>query len=149
MLFRLRLLVATLWVGSGWTVGYLVAPTLFATLPDPLQAGRIAGSLFRVEAWLGIACALLLLALLAASRRRDGAAAGYRIPTAIVAAMLLCTLIGYFGLQPLMAELRDTAAAGGVLSGAARSRFGMLHGIASLLYLFQSLLGVALIWRIR
>ena len=148
MLFRLRLLVATLWVGSGWTVGYLVAPTLFSTLPDPLQAGSIAGSLFRVEAWLAIACALLLLVLLAASRRRDGGT-GYRIPVAIIIAMLVCTLIGYFGLQPLMAELRETAAAGGALSGAARSRFGMLHGIASVLYLFQSLLGVALIWRIR
>ncbi|MGH8809748.1 MAG: DUF4149 domain-containing protein, partial [Noviherbaspirillum sp.] len=45
---RARLLIATLWVGSLWAVGYLVAPTLFATLPDSVLAGTIAGRLFRV-----------------------------------------------------------------------------------------------------
>ncbi|HTN66702.1 MAG TPA: DUF4149 domain-containing protein [Burkholderiaceae bacterium] len=148
MLSRLRLLVATLWVGSGWTIGYLVAPTLFATLPDPLQAGRIAGSLFRLEAWLSIACAIVLLALSAASRQRDGGA-GYRSQMTLVALMLVCTLIGYFGLQPLMEGLRETASASGLMSEAIRTRFAMLHGIAGVLYLFQSVLGIALIWRIR
>jgi len=148
MLPRFRLLVATLWVGSGWTIGYLVAPTLFATLPDPLQAGRIAGSLFRLEAWLSIACAILLLALFVASRHRDGGV-GYRSQMVLVAVMLACTLIGYFGLQPLMAALRETAAASGLMSEPIRARFAMLHGIAGVLYLFQSVLGIALIWRIR
>ncbi|MCE2832533.1 MAG: DUF4149 domain-containing protein, partial [Oxalobacteraceae bacterium] len=46
-----RVLLVTFWVGSLWTVGYLAAPTLFATLPDRALAGSIAGSLFRVEAW--------------------------------------------------------------------------------------------------
>ncbi|HEX7634207.1 MAG TPA: DUF4149 domain-containing protein, partial [Noviherbaspirillum sp.] len=52
---RARLLIATLWVGSLWTVGYLVAPTLFATLSDRALAGMIAGSIFRLEAWLSVA----------------------------------------------------------------------------------------------
>ena len=64
MLSRLRILVATLWAGSLWTIGFVVAPTLFATLSDRVLAGNIAGSLFRVEAWLSIACAVLLLAYL-------------------------------------------------------------------------------------
>ncbi|MEG2963340.1 MAG: DUF4149 domain-containing protein, partial [Janthinobacterium sp.] len=34
MLTRLRILVATLWAGSLWTIGFIVAPTLFGTLSD-------------------------------------------------------------------------------------------------------------------
>lgn len=150
MFLRTRSLIATLWVGSGWTVGYLVAPTLFATLPDPMQAGSIAGSLFRVEAWLSVVCAAALLVLLAMAGRRNGSAA-YRTQITLVAAMLACTVIGYFGLQPFMAALREGAAtvAGGALVGAARTQFGILHGVASALHLVQSLLGVALILQLR
>ncbi len=59
----LRTLLVTLWVGSLWAIGYLAAPTLFATLADRMLAGSIAGSLFRVEAWLSVVCGLLLLGL--------------------------------------------------------------------------------------
>jgi len=83
-----------------------------------------------------------------ASRQRDGGV-GYRSQMVLVAVMLACTLIGYFGLQPLMAALRETAAASGLMSEPIRARFAMLHGIAGVLYLFQSVLGIALIWRIR
>ena len=69
MLSRLRLLVATLWAGSLWTIGFIVAPTLFGTLSDRVLAGNIAGSMFRAEAWLSIACALVLLV---AGLARDG-----------------------------------------------------------------------------
>ncbi len=146
---RTRLLIAALWVGSGWSIGYLVAPTLFATLPDPMQAGAIAGSLFRVEAWLSVACALALLLLLAVAAGRSGADAGYRTQIIVVAIMLACTLIGYFGLQPFMAALREAALASGAMSGAVKSRFGLLHGAAGGLYLLQSLLGIVLLLKTR
>ena len=145
---RIRLLIATLWAGSLWTIGYIVAPTLFALLPERTLAGTVAGALFRVEAWLSLACALALFGLI----RWTGAqieARERRKLMWLVAAMLLCTLIGYFGLQPFMAELRAAAGPEGVMEGAARSRFGVLHGIASLFYLIQSLLAIALIWRLR
>jgi hypothetical protein len=138
---RLRLLVIVLWVGSLWTIGYLVAPTLFMTLADRVLAGTIAGKLFRVEAWLSVAMAVLLLALIAgsvaASRARTWL---YRL----TAVMLGCTLVGYFGLQPMMAALRE-AAPGGVFSADARLQFGVLHGVASGLYLIQSIAGIVLI----
>lgn len=170
---RIVLLVATLWVGSLWTVGYLVAPTLFATLADRVLAGTIAGSVFRVEAWLSLACAAAMLVLfrMPASRWRHGravgpmtasaigqatgAATGQAVapaarwsPTRLVIAMALCTLIGYFGLQPFMAAIRE-AGAGRELAGDARLYFGMLHGAASVIYLLQSLLGVMLILKLR
>lgn len=146
---RAILLVATVWVGSMWTIGYLVAPTLFATLADSTLAGSIAGRLFRLEAWLALACALSLLGLLRFSKAEDDARRKRQL-SILVWAMLACTVLGYFALNPFMAQLREAAAAaGGVWEADVRARFGMLHGVSSAFYLVQSLLGVALILRLR
>lgn len=145
---RARLLIATLWVGSLWTIGYLVAPTLFATLTDKVLAGTIAGQLFRIEAWLSVFCALALIALTRfAANDENGKARIYLQWLAM--GMLTCTLIGYFGLQPFMASLREAAGPGGVMASEAKMRFGILHGISSAFYLVQSLLGAALVLKAR
>lgn len=140
---RIRLLLVTAWVGSLWTVGYLVAPTLFMTLADRMLAGFIAGKLFRVEAWLSLMIGICLLLMLYRERSRSPRTAGL---AKLVVAMMACTLLGYFALQPSMASLRE-AAVGGVLQGDARSRFGLLHGIASAIYLLQSVLGIVLLMK--
>lgn len=147
LLQRIRLLVAALWVGSLWTVGYVVAPTLFATLADRALAGTIAGSLFRVEAWLSLACGLLLLALIWGVQ--DKPASERRNALRLVGGMMLCTAVGYFGLQPFMAAIRETAALTGGMSADSRLNFGILHGVASGIFLIQSLLGAALILKLR
>lgn len=146
LLSRARALLVTLWAGSLWTVGYLAAPVLFITLPDRMLAGMIAGSLFRAEAWLSLICGGLLLAILRAERDLPSRISLMRV----IVAMLVCVLVGYFGLQPYMAEIRAVAAqAGGVMDEAMRSRFGLLHGLASIIYLLQSLLAVALVLKSR
>lgn len=146
---RARLVIVTFWVGSLWTVGYVVAPTLFATLADRTLAGTIAGSLFRIEAWLSVVCALLLLLLF--KQKNGGMMEGEssRVPVMLVVGMLICTLIGYFGLQPFMAELRQSVVPGETMAGDARTRFAVLHGISSAIYLVQSVLGVALVIKAR
>ncbi|PHV05929.1 hypothetical protein CSQ96_17810 [Janthinobacterium sp. BJB412] len=138
LLARARLLVATLWAGSLWTVGYLAAPTLFATLSDRVLAGTIAASLFRIEAMLSLGCGAALLLLLWLGK--DFSAARQRTLLLIILAMVACTVASHFGLQPLMAELRAAAGPAGVMESAAKSRFGMLHGISSSIFLVQSLL---------
>ncbi len=147
-LLRVKLLLATLWVGSLWAVGYLVAPTLFATLADRSLAGTIAGSMFRVEAWLSIACGLALVALIRLTAKESDAARR-RSSIILVAAMLACTLVSHFGLQPFMAALRESAGAGGVMAPEARMQFGILHGVSSAVYLMESLLGAGLILKLR
>jgi len=157
MVSRIRLLVAALWAGSLWTVGYLVAPTLFATVSDRVLAGTIAASMFNIEAWVSIGCALAMLVLIWLSQ---GAAAGggifasaaaysaaqaRRMVVLIVVVMLGCTLVSHFGLQPMMASLRAAAGPGGVMEAAAKGQFGMLHGVSSGIYLVQSLLAAWLL----
>ncbi len=144
---RLRAVLATLWVGSLWTIGYIVAPTLFATLEDRSLAGTLAGRMFHVEAWLTIVCAVLLAVLVA----RAGAAFEARQRKhvlIIIGVMLLCTLVSHFGIQPHMAELRAAAAAQGGMSGEIQARFGQLHGFSSGLYMLQSVLGVVLVLKL-
>ena len=143
------LLIATLWTGSLWAIGYVVAPTLFSSLSDRVLAGTIAGSLFRVEAWLSLACALILALLILRLSSGTALQAQRRRLLQLVGGMALCTVVGYFGLQPFMAALRETAAATGGMQADARMQFGMLHGAASGIYLIQSLLGGWLMLRLR
>ena len=129
---RARALLTTAWVGSGWTVGYLVAPTLFRTLPDSAQAGTIAGHLFQVEAWFSVGCAVILMAL---------AKYGHARISRLIPGMLICTLLGYFALHPFMAHLREL----GLNDPDVKWQFGVLHGISSGIYLMQSILGAMLV----
>ncbi|WP_395824103.1 DUF4149 domain-containing protein [Collimonas sp.] len=146
---RFRLLITTLWVGSLWTMGGLVAPTLFGTLSDRALAGTIAGNLFRIEAWLALACGLLLI-MLFSYRTHDDSAPLRKTLLHLTLLMPACNLLGYFGLQPFMASLREAAAlTGGVMSDSARTQFGILHGAASGIYLIQGLLGVGLVLKLR
>ena len=139
---RLRVLLVTFWVGSAWTIGYVVAPLLFATLTDRAQAGTLAGLFFKAEAWISLICGASLLAILWAERENPTRI----LQIKLVIVMMLCAVIGYFGLQPYMAELRAIAVqSGGIMDDAMRTRFGVLHGMASVIYLLHSLLGVGLV----
>lgn len=129
---RARLLLTTAWVGSIWTVGYLVAPTLFKSLADSALAGTIAGQLFQVQAWFSVGCALALIGISFYQHKK--------MPR-LVLGMLICTLIGYFSLHPFMANLR----AAGLSNPDLKWQFGALHGISSGIYLMQSILGAMLI----
>jgi hypothetical protein len=143
--FRLFRLLAMLWVGSQLTIGYVVAPVLFASL-DRTTAGSVAAQLFRIEGIAGVVIGVMLLALSNVLSRRG--VTGYRRLRWLLVGMLVCVLVGYFALQPFMNALRVAAMNAGMDIGNSpyASRFGMLHGVSSVFYLIESLLGIALIW---
>jgi hypothetical protein len=134
-----------LWVGSQLTIGYAVAPVLFALL-ERMTAGSVAAQLFRIEGWLGAVCGVLMLGLSNLLARRG--AVQYRRLRWLLAGMLVCVLVGYFALQPFMNAMRVDAMNAGmdIANSPYASRFGMLHGVSSLFYLIESLLGIALVW---
>jgi hypothetical protein len=136
---KLRLLVAALWAGSLWAIGYLVAPTLFMSL-DKSLAGSIAGSMFSAMALLSLGCGVAM-GLLLWLGTPDWSAARRRSMLLLIVAMVMCTVASHFGLQPMMAALR------GATDPAAHSRFGMLHGISQGIYLVQSVLAGYLVWK--
>lgn len=133
----------TLWIGGLWAIGYIVAPTLFYTLTDRALAGMLAGKLFTLIAYVGTGCAVYLL--LFRLVRFGGACVKHGIFW-IVLAMLVLTLAGEFGVQPILAGLKDEALPKGVMESVFRDRFAAWHGVASVLYLIQSVLGILLVW---
>ena len=133
----------TLWIGGMWTVGLLVAPTLFYSMNDRVAAGSIAGRLFTLVAYTGIGCAVYLLLFRVV---RFGAAGLKQGRFWIVMAMLVLILIGQFGVQPVLAAIKDQALPAEVMESVFRDRFATWHGVASVLYLIECMLGVLLVW---
>ena len=130
-------IVLTIWIGGMWTVGYIVAPTLFAMLDDRALAGSIAGRLFTIMSFIGLFSAIFLLITLAI---RDGKQLIQAWRGWLLIAMLVIIVLGEFWLQPQMAELRASG-----ITESEKARFGMLHGIASVLFLINSLSGLILL----
>ena len=130
----------TLWVGGMWVTGYMAAPVLFAMLERQV-AGSVAGRMFSIMSYIGLACGtgLLLLGLIGAGR---GYIRSWRCWA--VVAMVLLVVIGQFVLQPMMVELRATGLPPG---GAEAASFGRLHGMAAILFMISCLLGLLLVVR--
>ena len=145
---RLFILIAGLWVGSLLTVGYLVAPAIFSTMTDRQAAGMVAGSIFKLEAYLSlIVCiGLMVLANLLVNRGLNQ----FRLIRWILLVMLLCSIAAAFIFIPWMNTLRDNALAQGmpVMLSPSAALFGRLHGASSILFMLQSLLGIFLVWRL-
>jgi len=143
---HLATLLATAWVGGLWAVGYLAVPVLFDAQPDRQLAGMLAGQMFAWVAYLGMVCGtyLLIQRISVAGRESFRQALFW-----VVAAMLLATLVIQFGIQPVMAGLKTQALPLDVMHSAFAGRFKMLHGVSSILYLAQSLLGVVLVIKSR
>ncbi|HBK43694.1 MULTISPECIES: DUF4149 domain-containing protein [unclassified Polynucleobacter] len=145
---RLFIVIAGLWVGSLLAVGYLVAPAIFSTMSDRQAAGMVAGSIFKLEAYLSlIVCiGLMVLANLLVNRDLNQ----YRLIRWLLLAMLLCSIAAAFVFIPWMNALRDVALAQGmpVMLSPSATLFGRLHGASSILFMLQSLLGIFLVWRL-
>lgn len=138
MLYIGSRVLLTLWVGGMWTVGFIVAPTLFAMLEDNrMLAGSLAGKLFTTMSYIGLVCGTLLLIAVIV---QYGKALLRQWRAWVLLLMLVIICIGEFVLQPLMAQLREAG-----LQGDNAAAFGRLHGVSSVLFLFNSLAGLVLV----
>ncbi|HEU6454453.1 MAG TPA: DUF4149 domain-containing protein [Roseateles sp.] len=142
MFTRLQALLAALWGGFLLCVAFAAAPSAFAVL-ERANAGLFVGRLFSVEAQVSLAAALILM-LLERRVARDAVEAG--VPSHVFSAELLlpavalfCTIAGYYGLQPLMAEAR---------AGAGVASFAALHGVSLAFFGLKGLAVLALAWRL-
>ena len=138
VLSTLDRLLTTLWVGALWAIGYLAVPILFAHLDDRLLAGALAGRMFTALSYAGLVAGLSLLVIIALRRE----ARWRRSRLAMVMLMVVLVAIGEFAIQPVMADLKSH----GLLTGSAQAAsFAIWHGVASILYLLNSLLGLVVV----
>lgn len=140
------LLLLTAWVGGMWAIGYLAAPVLFYTLADKQLAGMLAGKMFTWVAYFGMFSAFYLLIHRLNQYGTPALKQGFFWA---VVAMLLLTLAGQFGIQPILAQLKAQAGAVDVMQSVFADRFRTWHGVASIGYLIESLLGIVLVLRAR
>jgi Domain of unknown function (DUF4149) len=132
-----RRLLLALWAGVLVSVGGLLAPTLFAIVPDRPLAGLIAGELFRRTTLLSLALALALLVLArvpgegAAEPERRAAGAWMLVPAGLLA-------LSECAVRPLLEAARASG-------GAASPAFAAWHGVAALLYSVATVWTVALL----
>jgi hypothetical protein len=138
----LQSIAITLWVGGLWAIGLVVAPLLFHTLSDRSQAGMLAGQFFTAITCIGLGCgAYLLLFRLA---RFGGQAFGQLLFWSVLLMMALAAA-GQFGVQPIMASLRQQALPSEVMQSIFRDRFAAWHGVSSVLYLIECVLGLVVV----
>ena len=130
---RLAAVVLTLWAGSLWTICAIATPAAFAVL-ERHAAGQLAGTLFQIATWLGAVCALLLFAAAFVHKPL----ATRLTPAWLVAATAAAPLLSELVLSPMMAAAR---------AANDMSRFGMLHGLAAVLFVAAALGALLLVLR--
>lgn len=139
---NLALIAITLWVGGLWAIGYLAAPVLFASLDDKMLAGMLAGKMFTWIAYVGLGCSIYLLIHRVVVF--GGSALKQRFFWATLV-MLLLTAAIHFGIHPILEGLKEQAMPKEVMESVFRNRFAGWHGVSSIAYLIESLLGLVLV----
>ncbi len=132
---RFVTLLIAIWTGSLLTACAIVAPLAFKVIDEKSIAGKLTGSVFATQGWIGLV--VLGLAVIALTRGSDS-------PTGTFIYVLLgvtsiAPWIGAIALHPLMEKAR---------AAADMKLFGMVHGISGLLFAAACLAGVVLSWQI-
>ena len=142
---KFALILITLWVGALWTTG-ATAYVLFDTLQDRQLAGQLAGTFFRYVSYLGLFAGFYLLIQRLLSYGTSALKQGFFWAVFV---MLLLVLAGHFGIQPLLAQLKASAFPSDVMQSVFSSRFRTWHGVASIAYVAQCLLGFIVVLKAR
>ncbi len=142
---KFSLIIITLWIGALWSAG-AAAYALFDTLQDKQLAGQLAGKFFNYVSYLGLFSAFYLLIhrLL-----RFGTVVLKQGFFWAVFVMLLLVLAGHFGIQPLLAQFKADAFPSDVMQSVFANRFRTWHGVASIAYMLQCLLGFIVVLRAK
>ena len=116
-----------LWAGSLWSLAAWVTPTLIYSQGDRHLAGVLAGKLFSIETYVGLAVALLALLLFPRGKFAWGYAA-----VALLA-------VNEWALKRLMTLARPSGSAAGL-------SFGAWHGVSAVLYVLACVAVALLVW---
>ena len=140
-------LISGLWVGSFFTIAFMVVPTLFSGLGDRQVAGIVAASIFKYEAYLSVFLSAFLM--VAANYFVRQGYNSYRTTRWILLGMLSCAIAGAFILIPWMNGLRDQALFAGLSVRESNHAvlFARLHAVSSGIFMIQTALGLILVWR--
>ena len=142
---NLAVITATFWIGGLWVVG-IVAYELFKLIPEAQLAGNIAGQLFQMMAFVGMAASIFLLIQRVYQFGTNALKQGFFW---LIVLMLILILISHLGINPLLEKFKLEAMPKDVMESVFADRFTTWHGISSIAYLLECFLGVFAILKIR
>jgi predicted cobalt transporter CbtA len=102
--------------------------------------------MFTVVAYIGMGSAFYLLIQRLAQFGATALKQGFFWAVLV---MLLLAVAGHFGIQPILAGLKAQALPADVMQSVFADRFKTWHGVASIAYLIESLLGLVLVLKFR
>ena len=141
MLDRLRRLLPGLWCGVLLAIALIATPAASGAL-DRASFGAVARAIFAREAPTSLVFGVLILMLerrAALARHLATGVSQFSAEMLLVVGALFCTVVGYYGLEPMMEQARAGASAG--------LGFMQLHAISLAFFGVKGLLALALAWR--
>lgn len=142
---NLAVITATFWIGGLWVLG-IVAYELFKIIPEAQLAGNIAGQLFKMMAYVGMASSIYLLIQRVYQYGTNALKQGFFW---LVLLMLILILVSHLGINPLVEKFKLEAMPKDVMESVFADRFSTWHGISNIAYLLECFLGVFAILKIR
>jgi len=144
-LAKLNIIIASLWVGGMWSM-FMVTTVLFNKIPSAYIAGNLAGDMFQFLNYFGFGAGLFILFI-----QFKSVGIGFLKSSVlwVTLIMLILIMINYFGIQPIIEAIKVEALPKEVMESVFADRFSTWHGIASIGYLIQCLLGLVLLIKIR
>jgi len=127
--------MAILWI----TVGYLVAPVLFAELPSKL-AGEVAGKLFEFSSLIVLVTLIMSLGVYV------GIEQSIRSVKSLVIALILVSVLRFW-IAPWMADIKMAYPLGLTRASPDWGTFSTLHGVYQLLFLI--VIALLLFWSLN
>ena len=137
----LRRLLPGIWFGVLLAIALIATPAASGAL-DKASFGAVARSIFAREAPTSLVFGVLILVIErrdALARHMATGASQFSVEMMLAAGALLCTVAGYYGLEPMMELAR---------SGATTSHtFLQLHALSLAFFGVKGLLVLALAWK--
>lgn len=129
------------WIGMHATVGYVVAPALFANL-EKMKAGDIAGQLFHAVSYCSFACCAVLLAMGFAAAPGFARKARFWLLSACAALVA----VSEFLLTPVIEALKKGTRDALLLRAFPVDSFAAWHGASQAAYLLTLIVLLAHFW---
>jgi hypothetical protein len=142
---KLSIIISSLWVGGIWSM-LMVTTILFNKIPSSYIAGAIANDMFVFMNLFGMFSSGFLLIY---GFKKENLSFFRTITFWLIILMLSLILISYFGINPVIENLKDSSFSKEIIESVFADRYSTWHGVASAAFLIECLLGIFLVLKIR
>tara|TARA_B110001469_G_C9645039_1_gene325668 strand:- start:1722 stop:2165 length:444 start_codon:yes stop_codon:yes gene_type:complete len=141
---KISIVLVSLWVGGLWTM-LMVTTVLFNKMPNYI-ASSLALDMHLFINLFGVISSLILLFI---GFKSTGAAYLKSSIFWMIIILLVIIFISYFGINPLIENLKVNDLPKELMEGFFAERFDNWYGIASIAYLIECIIGIFLLLKVR